>query len=253
LKPSFIRQSIIRAVICAIIGVAMIAGVAWWQTNEVRHIQHDQALWARGVAALDARVSGHVTSHNAILDDYHLDVEYIDRAQTTHNLKCSLSTLFQSIDQKAPIEVHYDPNAPDDFVLSWAVDVNTGRWTYVAFMLATIGFMGVGLLVAARTSLRHLADARACAEWSDEVQLTVERVVVLRRYGRDTGARRYRLRLPATLGGRAYTYAFGKGHRPRFTDADERVVIALNATRSSRPTVVESDFHPFAVPSQSPL
>jgi hypothetical protein len=248
-SKSFVWRSWAGAVLFLAFGVAAGLGYPTWQAFEARNILADQALWARGLEAADGELSGRRTSHNFILNDYKLDVAYVDQSGTRHRGQAKFDLFLSSVADGAPVAVRYDPGAPDRFVLSWAILYSGGRWASVAFFI--IVGMGIGVIctLAGRDALRRLAEARQAARDSDDIEIALESIVQVKQYGRSTGVVTYKYLVSDASGKprkRSVSFDRRKQHTPIFLDPEKTRVLAVRPRSAvDRPIVLRSDFYPF--------
>jgi hypothetical protein len=247
LRTSFIVRSYLLGGLASFGGAAVaIAGIVW-QLQESRTILHEQQVWDHGVPAQTYSVEGRKSTNHAVFDEYRLTVKYTDADGKEHQLKSEFDSAFRSVDEQSDPMIHYDPKHPDDFALAWAIQLGWGRWANVLIMLLTCGGIGLLFVFIGLRLFSRLSDARACAEWSDELELEVVRITKITKYGRDTGARRFQYRMPVAEGGKLFEDPFTTKHLPLFSDSTERFIIGLRSSRSGRPTLVRHDFYPFVL------
>jgi hypothetical protein len=247
----FVRNSYLGAATMFACGLVMSIAFPIWQTGEAKRILADEALWKGGTPAGDASVSGRETSHNFLLNSYHLDVVYTDDHGTEHKAPLEFDTLFSSVDQKAPVDVRYDAKDPTRFALSWAVDLTGARWAAVAFLGLGLGALGLVVIWAGRIVLRRLADARQVGTSFEELELPLVQVIEMRQYGRATGQLRYRYEAPRA-GGKArkqeVVFNRKKKQEPLFVDPERTRMLAVRTSQApDRPIVLRNDFYPFDV------
>jgi hypothetical protein len=253
IQAAFVRRNHVLAALLTLPGLLALFGYPIWQVGEARAILADQALWKSGEVASEVSVHGEQTSRDFLLHSYKLQVGYLDRKGARHERRVEFDTLITSVSDREEVAVRYDPRDPDRLVLSWAVAVGGARWGAFAFLC----FAGVGLglvfLLLARESLRRVADARAVARASDEIELPIHATEVIKQYGRSTGWVKYRYLVPRPAGKprkREITFNRRKQQRPLFADAGETRLLALVAREApDRPVVLRSDLYPFDVPA----
>jgi len=245
LRLSFLFGSYVQVALFFGMAVAALGAGNYWQANQIRQILGDQQIWDRGVDARWASLHGSSTSHDFILTDYKLDVDYRDVDGVLHHNKASFSTMFKSVDRKSPVIVRYDPKAVDSFALSWAIDVIGSRWVASIFLICTFLLIGVSGIFAARTRLRLIRDARQCLSQCEEISLEVTKVIETTRYGKRTGVRRFLYRAPGADGRRPRQATFGK-KSPLFVDGNQRQMLALHPPLApDRAVVLRDDLYPF--------
>jgi hypothetical protein len=251
LHPGFIRKSYLGIAAAAIFGLAGAIAFPAWQIAEARNLMAAAALWQSGTEADDASVEGRETSHNFLLNEYNLNVEYTDQQGGAHKAKLEFTSLFASVDQKSPVVVKYDPNAPDRFALSWMVDMKGSTWGSVAFM-SLIG-IGIGLLglFSARQLAQKLAAARRAAVESEESSVALVKVVEVRQNGRATGVMKYQYDTTNAAGKnkrREVQFNVKKQQAPLYFDKAGSRMFVLKPPAPHQPVVLRNDFYPFDVP-----
>jgi len=250
-RPAFVRNCILGSIVCFLGGAAIAIGGPIWQLGEAKRIVAEQELWKTGAAASDVEVSGRETSHNFLLNSYHLDVAFADTAGAPHKTTVEFDTLFASVDQQSLVDARYDPKQPDRVALSWAVDMVGSRWASVAFL--GLGSLALGLLFAwlGRMALRRLADARQVGSSFEEIDVPLVRVIEMKQYGRSTGQMRYQFQVVRTDGKtKTLEASFNrkKKQEPIFVDPERTRMLAVRTTHApDRPIVLRNDFHPFDV------
>lgn len=243
------RNSYLGAALMFLVGFGMSIVFPIWQATEAKRILVDQELWKTGTPAEDVRVSGRETSHNFLLNSYHLNVVYTDAVGGEHTGPLEFDTLFESVDQKSPIDVRYDAKDPTRFALSWAVDLSRARWGSVAFLGLLMGLLGLVVIWSGRGLLRRLAAARHVGASFEELELPLVQVIEMRQYGRATGQMRYRFDVAGPAGKtrkREVVFNRKKKHEPLFVDAERTRMLAVRTSAApDRPIVLRNDFYPF--------
>jgi hypothetical protein len=186
------------ALMLGAIGVALGYGI--WQIDSAQQILRDGRVWAEAKGSSPAIVDGHVTTHDFVLDSYKLKVTFSDQDGKKREGETEFETLFTSVDQNAPAEVHYAIDHPDQFALNWAIDVTGGRWMAFAFMAiigvfligGSLAFLGYKLLSTTRAASRAALQGveAICA-----VTLVEQQIV----QGKTTGRLIYHYALPEHL------------------------------------------------------
>ena len=247
LKTSFVWRHQLGGAVLVLIGVSAAIGYAWWQYDAVADLLDQTRIWQTGVPGSRTEVDGKVTTNKFIFHTYDLTVKFLDANQAKHESKLEFDTLGFEVDQAKTPHVHYRPDDPARFALSWAVDAKAGRWLSFLFM----GIVGVGLVGGSFTylgvmSLRRLADARRCARRADEVLVRVTKLTQQIIKGRHTGNEfTY---AGQTMDGRPVTgkAIFPVKQEPLFADAGRQTMVALVAQENlKRPVVLRGDFYPF--------
>lgn len=246
LRTGFVLRYRLGAIAC-VAGAAAIGYFGGdWAVGDARKIAHQNELWETGAASTDVNVEGQERSNHFVFYSYDLKVDYRDAKGAIHRADATFDSLWTEVDQaKSPI-VHYNPSAPDDFVLSWAIDLGGGRWG--AFGVAIFGiFMLTGTLGIVGWALNgQLKNARRCAERSDEVLLNVTSVSDQIVNGTNTGAKIYRYELKGVGSGSGEVIMPKGAAPPLFADAEGTKIVALISPDSpTKPLIVRSDMHPF--------
>lgn len=238
IQPEFVRRSYLVAAICAPIGLALVAALLWWQGVEVRDYLRERKLLREGTKVADAEVSGR-TSGKLFIWHADLDVAYADQAGKSHRGQQTVWYAFGDIDQKAPLEVRYDPRDPDRFAVSWTVDLGVNRMISVALFLAIFGLCASLPLLVAWGKLRTLRLMRRSATSSDEVLLELRQVIEQIVNGSPTGQLEHRFVL---VGDEKETSLVFMRHTnaPSLLFLGERHALALRcATPGSAPRATE--------------
>lgn len=249
LSNAFVNRSLGAAVLFFVTGTALALGAPAWQAFEARKIRADQSLWNRGLEAAHGQVRGSGTTHNFILSSYELDVDYVDGTGAAHRGRAEFNLLFTSLADRAPAEVRYDPQAPDRFALSWAVENSEARWASVAFLGIAGLVMGLVLIHLGRETLRRLAEARQAVLDSEDIEIELAGTVRAKQYGRSTGVITYQYVVSDASGKlkkRKVSFNRRKKHTPIFLDPEKTRVLAVRPRQAAdRPIVLRSDFYPF--------
>jgi len=252
LHPGFIRKTYLGMAACVIFGLGAAIGASVWQLGEARKLLAASALWQTGTEAEDASLEGRETSHNFLFNDYNLDVEYVDQQGALHKAKLEFNTLFASVDQKSPVIVKYDPQAPDRFALSWMVDMKVSSWAAVAFM-ASIGLaFGLVGLFGFKQLTQKLAAARRAAVEATESSVALVQVVEMRQNGRATGVMKYQYNTTDAAGKtkrREVLFNVKKQEAPLYVDQANSKMFVLQPPAPHLPVVLRNDFYPFDVPA----
>jgi hypothetical protein len=251
-KQEFVRRSYAEAVGFFVVAAVAAIGFPLFGLVEARAIRRDHDLWKRGAVAAEVTVPGSATTHVLIVTTYELDVGYRDQAGTAHRGRAELTTLFAPLPNVAPVAVRYDPQAPDRFVLSWAVEFTSARWQACSVLLVAGVAFGVLFRQLGRRALVRLADARAAAIESEDVELEVAGMDTLKEWNRSTGQVKYQYLVPIDGGKpkkRQVTFNRRKQHTPIFIDEKRTRLLAVRTPKApDRPIVLRSDCYPFDVP-----
>jgi hypothetical protein len=252
LHPGFVRKTYLGMAACVVFGLAAAIGMPAWQSTEARKLMAASALWHTGTEAEDASLEGRETSHNFLLNAYNLNVDYVDQQGGQHKAKLEFDTLFASVDQKSPVIVKYDPQAPDRFALSWMIDKMGAAWAAVVFM-ASIG-LGIGLLClfAFRQLAQKLVAARRAAVDAVEGSVALLKVIEMRQNGRATGVMKYQYNTTDAAGKtkvREVLFNVKKQQAPLYIDQANSKMFVLQPPAPHQPVVLRNDFYPFDVPA----
>jgi len=250
LHPGFVRRSYLGLCAAVIFGLAASIIYPVLELGEARKLLDATAIWQTGTDAEDATAEGHETSHNFILNSYHLDVEFVDQKGGQHKGKVEFDSLFASVDQKAPVHVKYDPQNPDHFAFSWMIDMKATVWASIAFM-SLVG-LGIGLLclVVARQLLQKLAAARRAAVEAVESSVPLVKIVEVRQYGRPTGVMKYKYDTTTAAGKTKrceVVFNVKKQQAPLYFDQARSRMFVLQPPAPHQPVVLRNDFYPFDV------
>ncbi len=250
LHPGFVRKSYLG--LCALVLFGLAAAIVYpvMEIGEARKLMSATALWQTGTDAEDATVEGHETSHNFLLNSYHLNVEFVDQQGGQHKGKVEFDSLFASVDQKAPVHVKYDPQNPDRFAFSWMIDMKATAWASIAFM--TLVGLGLGLLFlfGARQMGQRLAAARRAAVDAVESSVALVKIVEVRQYGRATGVMKYQYATTNAAGKtkrREVVFNVKKQQAPLYFDQASSRMFVLQPPAPHQPVVLRNDFYPFDV------
>ena len=246
-SSAFVWKNLLGGVFMLLAGIAMAIGFAYMQIGAVRQLFQQSEIWAKGMPAPRADVSGKVTSHDAILHDYKLDVEYTDARHVTHQEKLEFSTLFGTMKQNGAPKVRYLESDPSRFALSWAIESKTSRWNAIVFLLVVgVGLLGGACGLLGYQALVRVIDAKRCAQRSDELHLPITKVVAHHVNGRHR-KNIFHFNLPLANGTqRACKVSFPVKYQPLVADAKNRsLMVLLSAHSPNRPCVPRSDFYPF--------
>ena len=250
LHPGFVRRTYLGLCAAVIFGLAAAIVYPVMELGAARKLMDAVATWQTGTDAEDASAEGHETSHNFILNSYHLDVEFVDQQGGQHKGKVEFDTLFASVDQKAPVHVKYDPQNPDHFAFSWMIDMKATAWAAIAFM----SLMGIGIgllcLALARQMLQGLAAARRAAVDAVESSVGLMKIVEVRQYGRATGVVKYQYATTNAAGKlkrREVVFNVKKQQAPLYFDQASSRMFVLQPPAPHQPVVLRNDFYPFDV------
>jgi hypothetical protein len=247
LKSSFVWKTQLGGIALIMVGLVAVAGYAWWQYASVKELIDQSRIWREGTMALKTTVEGSVTSHSFILNDYDLDVTFLDENQVLHQGKLEFSTLISTIDRDREPEVRYGHDDPEKFALSWAMNAKISRWAAIAFMAVVgVGLVGGSFAYIGVMALRRLADARCCALRSNEVVVRITQIVPTKAKGRHVGNQYHftgRMVDGREVSGKT---VFPIKYEPLFADgAKQTMLVLIPQENVKRPVVVRGDFYPF--------
>jgi hypothetical protein len=247
LKSSFVWKTQLGGLVLILVGLVAVAGYAWWQYGSVKELVDQSRIWSEGTTALKTTVEGSVTSHSFILNDYNLDVTFLDENQVSHQGKLEFSTLISTIDRDSDPEVRYSHDDPEKFALSWAMNAKISRWAAIAFMAVVgVGLVGGSFTFLGVMALRRLSDARCCALRSNEVVVRVTKVVPTMAKTRHVGNEYHftgRMVDGREVAGKT---VFPVKYEPLFADGAKQTMVALIPQENvKRPVVLRGDFYPF--------
>ena len=144
--------------------------------------------------------------------------------------------------------MHYAPEAPERFVLSWALEVERSRWGSVAFFVATGVGLGALFLVVGVGALRKLADAGCCAVRGEEVVARITKAVQQTNHGRHVSTAYHfegALADGRIVAGKAELPA---KRRPLVLDPEGATMLVLaTPEQPKRPVALRDDCHPYAL------
>ena len=132
-----------------------------WQ--DVRQLRRESAIWADGVAAPESSVEGEEHVHYIIETlglvqayTYDFTVRWIDAAGGAHEHPLHVESIVRGIDRtKAPI-VRSDPASPEEFALSWAIDLGWARWAWTAFLESLGTLVAILVLLCLKSAWKQL-------------------------------------------------------------------------------------------------
>ncbi len=248
--PHRVRSSVFtRAAFLVVLWAGMTALMGWYLfgvlPQQVSEIRREHALWDRGVPAIDGSYEGEVSTSRGVFKTFKLKVDYTDQNNQDHTGKLEFESLPGDLDDKTPAEIRYDPDHPDQFALSKALEMSGSRWANAGFFAA----MSVGLIALfGWIALRTVHDVRrtmACARDGVAVEVEIVSASTPDRYG----TVRYAYRVaggPTTpkvhksvLQKRAVMRAGGDG---------ARAVAMQSRTEPEAVVLLAADGHPFELP-----
>lgn len=248
LKPSFVWKSCIGGGLSIVAGLAMAAGVIWWQIGEAHRLLEEKALWASGVAAEAVGVSGQETTNKFIFHSYKLDVTFRDGEGRRCGGEVEFDTVGGSVEGGREAEVRYARGDSGRFVLSWALEVESSRWGAITIFVAVGGGFGALLIAVGIGALRKLADAGRCAVRGEEVVAQLTKVVQHTTHGKHTSTAYHfkgTLADGRTVAGKV---EFPAKHQPLVLDPQGASILVLaTSDLPSRPVALRSDCHPYSI------
>jgi hypothetical protein len=183
LHPAFVSRTKRSALLLGIILGAGVLGMFAWQYGDLSRFLHEQEIWETGLTATEVSVEGEESYTTPIITlglvkfyDYDLTVIYTDNGGETHEQSYIVDSGIKAIDTSAEPVIKYSPTNTNDFVLSWAMDLGWGRWTWLGFKWIMILVFGGLLVMAVYSAQRVSRNARLVADDSDEVHLEVEKI-----------------------------------------------------------------------------
>ena len=160
-----------------LVGVGALIGYLAWQFSEAKSILADGERWENSVP-VEGRVEGSQSSRLFIFDTYNLDVEFVDPDGVARTSDITFDTFLGGPEDKDPVEVRFDPNQPDNPVLSWAVESSGGRWRATVFMILAGLLVSVSFLFLGWKSMKFGRAVKRAGRDSIEVHCAIEKVDV---------------------------------------------------------------------------
>lgn len=205
-------------------------------------IIHDDFLWSKGEAATQVVANGTKRTQKSIFYSYDISVRFADKAGLLHEGQVKFDTVF-GIPDRTKTEVRYDPTNPEDFVLSWAIDVKFSRWGHFAFVSAALVLMSGFLCFLGWMLIREGVVAARYATASQELHLWI--LNVTQSMNGNVVRKIYEFKLPE---GKLGKCVFDGQHEPLFVDSQKQYLIALRASgERGHVLVLRNDFYPFRV------
>ncbi len=251
LRAGFLLRTLVWGPFLILLGLTSIIGGGYWQSLEAARIVRDTRLWETGADAIGSRVEGKVESRKFIFYTYNLTVRYSIPGGRRFEVPCRFDSVGFTVNQDKPSRVKYDPQRPDEFVLSWAHDVSMGRWLAVAVLGGTFVFLfGGGMILYGRRLMREAAVARACGRQAETILLDVRRVVNVTTNGRPT-QNVFQLQ-GADPSGRPVAATLTLKHKrtPLYADTSQRQVVARWSEKfPKQPLALQDNYAPFKPPA----
>jgi hypothetical protein len=186
--PHRVRTSVFtRATFLVVLWAGMTALMGWYVLavlpQQVSEIRREKELWNRGAPAIDGSYEGEVSTNRFVFSTFRLTVHYTDQNNFDHTGKLEFDSLGGNLDDKTPGEIRYDPDHPDQFVLSKALDMSGTRWASVAFFgVVCVGIVALFGWLALRT-VKDVRRTMACARDGVAVEVEIVSASVPDRYG----------------------------------------------------------------------
>ena len=141
---SYRRRRLLGAFLLRICAVLISLGGAFWLQGEWRQIAHDVALAADpNTVEVPADFEGRVETRFGLLASYRGTVRYDLPDGRTHQAKVDFDT-WTEVDNRIPVAVRFRPDAPTDFVFSWAASTSGERWgMFGLFAVVVLGFVAM--------------------------------------------------------------------------------------------------------------
>jgi len=243
LHPSFFVVSALRGLLFLGFFVGGVFGFTL-VFQQARAIVHDVGLWERGVASSDASFEGTSTSQKFIFHEYKLGVTYEEPNGAVHKGHTEFSTVWSRLDETRAIEVHFDPNHPEEFVMSAAVELVPARWvSVVVFLAGAAGLIFIGALAIANGA-RALRQGLRAARDGMLIGVTLSGAPSLDQRGNKT----YRYRTEDDES-REYTWTFRRKRGPLVVSEGRVRLVALRSQQYPEAIVLlRSDLYPLALP-----
>ena len=233
-----------------LVGVGALIGYLAWQFSEAKSILADGERWENSVP-VEGRVEGSQSSRLFIFDTYNLDVEFVDPDGVARTSDITFDTFLGGPEDKDPVEVRFDPNQPDNPVLSWAVESSGGRWRATVFMILAGLLVSVSFLFLGWKSMKFGRAVKRAGRDSIEVHCAIEKVDVSSPNGVEISTFHYEITggsgIPnAAIGKHKVPYVTGQGKQPLLV-GDEKLMVLVARDSPKTPVVIRNDYYPFAL------
>ncbi len=173
------RKSLFRGALSLIVGLAIL-GYAGFLGKE---LLQERDLWKRGETGAITSLSGEVKKSRRLIPDYDykLNVSYKDAKGKSHRGTAKFGYLIVELDEDSDVELRYDPQSPDQFVLNWQVEGGLPRWG--AFLSVTV--LGLVFLVSVPFALGKSRKRKALLQQvaRDGRELWLEVLKLEKQYG----------------------------------------------------------------------
>jgi hypothetical protein len=166
-------KKLMTAFFLGLLGLGMFGGLGYYAFTLADDLLGDRKVFANGVVAEEADVEGTAKASRLIFHEYKLKLHYTDRNGVVHDEKQEFSTMFGEVDDKSPVEVHYDPAHANRAACSWSVDVSVSRGLW-ALTSAAIAVLGAFVVWAGARSMRDSVFEREVARDGSEVPVRLE-------------------------------------------------------------------------------
>lgn len=231
------------------LGVGGAYGV--WQWAEAQQLLRDTELWDKNEVQAPADVDGEVTTRKLIFNSYKLKVTFADESGFDHTYPLEFDTLWSTVEQSAATSVRYARGRPEQFALSWAMDVKGGRWAAFIFMFGIgVFLLGGGVLVFGVLTHLRTRQVQAAAKSGVEIECDIVSVTPQIVNGRASGNDVYRYKVPEHVGAppgfEQTEIVTPKKGLPLLLDGGKKLVAIVSPQAPKNPVVVRADLWPLA-------
>lgn len=135
------RKILLAIVLTLIVGLAVLGFAGFLGKT----LLQERDLWKRGEAGTITSLSGEVKETRRLIPDYDykLNVGYKDAEGKAHRGTAKFDYLIVKLDEDSDVELRYDPQSPDQFVLNWQAEGGLPRWG-MFLLIAAVGLFFVG-------------------------------------------------------------------------------------------------------------
>lgn len=192
---AYVKAALLALFMLALAGVAVL-GTTWFVSSAAT-IGRDKDVWARGVPAEGGHFEGERRSKLGLawfVASYDGTVSYTDAAGARYEGSVNFWTMFGGPDTDRT-ELRYDPDHPERFAISWAVEASGARWRAVVVMTLLLVLIAILCGVGAWAFIDDVRHRARIAATGDEVALRVVSADAVVREGKPTGKVRYELEL----------------------------------------------------------
>ena len=210
----------------------------------VRDTWNDYRVWRNGAPGQVLDYSGNERTRGPLgiplFHSYELDVTYEDAQGRSYVGKTQFDRLFIGVDNEAGPQLRLDPQNPERFVLSWAVELP--RWlSALVFLLMPLA-IGLSALWLLRTERRRRELVTLCAEDGQEQLHPLQGV----------SEHRGLYKVTFSVEGTKHTETLQRAPHVVEQDGAQHVVVVRSPRAPGQLRVVESDCSPFQPPAQAP-